>query len=87
MLAIITSNKADFEPDTKTGYSNSNYLLLGYIIEKICKKAYAEVVKERVTSKISLMDTYFGGKVNACRRRTLLRRSTREATKRRGPGF
>jgi len=65
MLAIITSKKTDFEPDTRMAYSNSNYLLLGYIIEKICKKPYAEVVKERITSKISLGDTYYGGKVNA----------------------
>jgi len=65
MLAIITGKKADFEPGTKTAYSNSNYLLLGYIIEKICKKTYAEVVKERITSKVNLQDTYYGGKANA----------------------
>lgn len=64
MLGIITSKKADFEPDTKTAYSNSNYLLLGYIIEKICKKTYAETVKERITLKIGLADTYYGGKIN-----------------------
>jgi D-alanyl-D-alanine carboxypeptidase len=64
MLKIIASKKVDFEPDTKTAYSNSNYLLLGYIIEKICECTYAEVVKKRITSKIGLLNTYYGGKVN-----------------------
>ena len=65
MLKIIAGKKVDFEPDTKTAYSNSNYLLLGYIVEKICKCAYAEAVKKRITSKIGLMNTYYGGKINA----------------------
>jgi len=50
MLKIIAGKKVDFEPDTKTAYSNSNYLLLGYIVEKICKCAYAEAVKNRIIS-------------------------------------
>ena len=64
ILRIITNKKVDFEPDTKTAYSSSNYLLLGYIIEKICKSTYGEAVKKRITSKIGLRDTYYGGKVN-----------------------
>jgi D-alanyl-D-alanine carboxypeptidase len=64
MLRIIADKKLDFEPDTKTAYSNSNYLLLGYIVENICKSSYAEAVKKRITSKIGLMDTYYGGKIN-----------------------
>jgi D-alanyl-D-alanine carboxypeptidase len=64
MLQIIAEKKVDFEPDTKTAYSNSNYLLLGYIVEKICKSSYAEEVQKRITSKIGLMDTYYGGKVD-----------------------
>jgi D-alanyl-D-alanine carboxypeptidase len=68
MLKVITNKKPDFEPGTKTAYSNSNYLLLGYIIETICKQTYAEAVKKRISSKIGLKDTYYGGKVNAGKR-------------------
>ena len=64
ILKILINKKPDFEPDTKTAYSNSNYLLLGYIIEKICKTPYADAVKKGITSKISLADTYYGGKIN-----------------------
>ncbi|MEP6794544.1 MAG: serine hydrolase domain-containing protein [Saprospiraceae bacterium] len=64
MIAIISKNKPDFEPNEKASYSNSNFVLLGYIIEKITKKPYATNLSERITSKIGLSDTYYGGKTN-----------------------
>ncbi len=64
MLAIITKGKSDFEPDSKASYSNSNFVVLGYIIEKVCNKKYTDVLKERITSKVNLSDTYYGGKTS-----------------------
>ncbi len=64
MIAIFASQKPDFEPDTKAEYSNTNFVLLGYIIEKLTGKTYAEELKKRVTSKIGLADTYYGAKAN-----------------------
>ncbi len=37
-------------------------MLLGYIIEKLTGKTYAEELKLRVTSKIGLANTYYGSK-------------------------
>lgn len=64
ILSIIAKTTPDFEPGTKAAYSNSNYVLLGYIIEKVSGKSYADVLKEKITSKINLADTYYGGKIN-----------------------
>jgi D-alanyl-D-alanine carboxypeptidase len=64
MTAIFAGQKSDFEPDTKAEYSNTNFVLLGYIIEKLTGKTYAEELKKRVTSKIGLADTYYGTKAN-----------------------
>ena len=58
MLALIVKGTPDFEPDTKHRYSNSGYQLLGLIIEKLTGKRYAEVLEERIISKIGLRDTY-----------------------------
>jgi CubicO group peptidase (beta-lactamase class C family) len=58
MLALIAKGTPDFEPDAKHSYSNSGYLLLGLILEKLTGKPYAEALKERITSKIGLNDTY-----------------------------
>ena len=57
-LALIVKGTPDFEPDTKQSYSNSGYFLLGLILEKITGKSYEEALKERITSKIGLKDTY-----------------------------
>ncbi|MCI0746779.1 MAG: beta-lactamase family protein, partial [Verrucomicrobia subdivision 3 bacterium] len=58
MLALIAKATPDFEPDSKQSYSNSGYFLLGVIIEKLTGKPYEEALKERITSKIGLADTY-----------------------------
>jgi D-alanyl-D-alanine carboxypeptidase len=64
MVALISRNPQEFAADTKAAYSNSNYILLGYIIESICEKPYSEVVKERVITKAGLKNTYYGAKAD-----------------------
>lgn len=46
----------DFEPGTKWAYSNTNYLLLGVIIEKVSGKFYGDLLAERVFKPLG-MDT------------------------------
>jgi CubicO group peptidase (beta-lactamase class C family) len=58
MLAIVSKGTPEFEPDTKHSYSNSGYFILGLIVEKLTVKTYAEALKERITSKVGLEDTY-----------------------------
>lgn len=58
LLAIIAKGSPDFEPGTKHSYSNSGYILLGLIIERLTGKSYGEALGERITSRIGLIDTY-----------------------------
>jgi CubicO group peptidase (beta-lactamase class C family) len=60
MIALIANSKPAFEPGENAQYSNSNYLLLGYIVEKAGGSSYEEALKQRITSKIGLKDTYLG---------------------------
>lgn len=64
MVEIIAKNKSDFEPGTKFEYSNSNYVLLGYIIEKITGKTYSENLDQRIVKKLNLKETYIGTKTD-----------------------
>jgi D-alanyl-D-alanine carboxypeptidase len=64
MLDIIAKGGTDFEPDSKAEYSNSNYVLLGYIIEKASGKPYAALLKEKIAGKAGLKHTYYGKKSN-----------------------
>jgi D-alanyl-D-alanine carboxypeptidase len=58
MLALIVNGTPDFEPGTRHLYSNSGYLVLGLLLEKLTGKSYAEILKERITSKLGLAHTY-----------------------------
>jgi CubicO group peptidase (beta-lactamase class C family) len=58
LLALIVKSKPDFEPGAKYAYSNSGFQLLGMLVEKLTGNPYAETLKERITSKIGLKDTY-----------------------------
>jgi len=65
MIKKMTYYKPLFEPGTKHEYSNSNYNLLGYIIETLTKKSYAENIQTRIVKKANLLNTYFPqGKIN-----------------------
>ena len=60
VIAAIAKGKPLFEPDSQNVYSNTGYVLLGFILEKIDGKPYQEVLKRRITSKIGLKNTYMG---------------------------
>lgn len=64
MVARIENFDSVFEPGTKAEYSNSNYMLLGYIIQDITKKSYKENVADRIIKKIGLKNTAYYGNVN-----------------------
>lgn len=64
MVEIISKGKSDFEPDSKGDYSNSNYVLLSYILEKTYKKSYKDILNTKIIKPLGLKNTYFGGKTN-----------------------
>lgn len=64
MLAVIEKGGSDFEPDTKASYSNSNYVILGYILETVYKKELQVLLQEKITKPLHLNDTFVGGKIN-----------------------
>lgn len=64
MIEIITNCKSDFEPNSKAEYSNSNYVLLSYILEKTYKKEYAVILNKKIIKPLGLKNTYFGSKTN-----------------------
>ncbi len=65
MVAIIAKAPSDFEPDSKGEYSNSNYVLLSYILEKVYKKPFKTIVDEKIIKPLGLKNTYYGGKTNS----------------------
>ena len=64
LIEIIAKGESVFEPGSKAEYSNPNYILLSFILQKIYKKTYADLLKEKITKPLGLSDTYFGSAVN-----------------------
>ncbi|GIQ60025.1 D-Ala-D-Ala carboxypeptidase [Flavobacterium collinsii] len=64
MIEHISAGTIVFEPDTKGEYSNSNYILLSYILEDIYKKPYGEILSLKITKPLHLKNTYLGGKIS-----------------------
>ena len=64
MLSIIKSRRCKSLPGLKFDYNNMNYLLLGFIIEKISGKLYETVVNENIISKTGLTNIYCGHKTS-----------------------
>jgi len=59
MIALFKDKPLNFEPGTKYDYSNSGYMLLGYIIEKVTKKPYEQVVRERILKPLQMNNSGF----------------------------
>ena len=49
----------EFKPGTKFNYSNSGYVLLAYIIEKVAGENYRQYIKENVIDRAGLQHTLF----------------------------
>ena len=62
MVSIISQKGSDFEPGIDAAYSNSNYVLLSYILEKIYNKKYTTILKEKIVKPLHLKHTQFGDK-------------------------
>lgn len=54
----IKKHGVEFQPGEKTKYSNSGYYLLSRILEKIGKKPYNLLLKENITSKAQMNNTF-----------------------------
>ncbi|HSJ69094.1 MAG TPA: serine hydrolase domain-containing protein [Anditalea sp.] len=65
LLGIIESGKSEFSPDSKGKYSNSNYLLLTFILEDIYEKPYAEILEDKITGPLALQQTTVFSKINS----------------------
>jgi D-alanyl-D-alanine carboxypeptidase len=64
MVAVIVKGGSEFKPDSKAKYSNSNFVLLTYILEKSFAKSYSDLLQELIVKPIGLTNTYVFGKIN-----------------------
>lgn len=59
-IAMFKNEALNFAPNTKWEYSNSGYFILGYIIEKVSGKTYADYVEEMIFKPLGMNNSYYG---------------------------
>ncbi|MBP6624501.1 MAG: serine hydrolase, partial [Chitinophagaceae bacterium] len=63
MVKRMAALGSEFEPGAQAKYSNTNFILLGYIIERITKATYETELQNRICKRIGLKQTYYGHKI------------------------
>ena len=58
IIALVPTDALDFVPGTEFAYSNTNYIMLGLLIEEVTGLSYHEAIRDRVITPLALNDTY-----------------------------
>ncbi len=64
MITRFSGFEPEFKPDRKYSYSNTNYMLLGYIIEEITSESYQAVLQKNIVDKLNLKNTNLGSVID-----------------------
>lgn len=59
-LELVLDAPADFEPGEDWAYSNTNYLLLGMIMDRVLGHPHFEFIQSAILDRLGLKDTYAG---------------------------
>lgn len=64
LMARIVALDFEFEPGSDFSYSNSNFILLYFIIESATSKSYEQVLADFITEPLGLRRTKVGGRID-----------------------
>jgi D-alanyl-D-alanine carboxypeptidase len=60
-VALVADNEPTFPPGAGYSYSNTNYVLLGEVIETVTGHSWAREIRRRILDPLQLRDTYVAG--------------------------
>lgn len=66
-LAYISNRKSDFEPGTAYAYSNTNYVLLAFILEQVYQLPFDLILEKKICQPLGLKNTYYSFETDTAR--------------------
>ena len=57
-LELVLDEPADFKPDARYSYSNTNYLLIGRILDNVLGYSHHQYIDEEILAPLGLTNTY-----------------------------
>jgi CubicO group peptidase (beta-lactamase class C family) len=67
LVEQFCSDSLEFESGSKFQYSNSGYVVLSHIMEKVSGKSFGEILEERIFQPLNMNDTYFGTSIDTAK--------------------
>ena len=61
LVEVFDDLEMDFTPGERYSYSNSGYVLLGAIVEKVSGHGYADFVGKRIFEPLGMANSHYGG--------------------------
>lgn len=61
VLTLISRSQREFDPRTAFGYSNTNYLVLGSVIQELTGRPWWAEARSRVLDPLEMNDSYMAG--------------------------
>lgn len=57
LVSLVRNQPLDFEPGRHWGFSNTNYILLGMVIEQVTKQRYPDYLRQAVLDPLEMKNT------------------------------
>jgi len=71
LVGTFLNKPLDFQPGEKWNYSNSGYVLLGYIIEKVSGETYEKFLQENIFTPLAMKDSGYDSNTALIARRAM----------------
>lgn len=69
IIDFFKNEPMDFDSGTAWRYNNSGYIILGYIIEEISGKSYADFIASTIFKPLGMQNSYYGSKTKFIKNR------------------
>ena len=57
LVSLVRNQPLDFEPGRHWGFSNTNYILLGMVIEQVARQKYAAFLRQNILDPLDMKDS------------------------------